>query len=495
MDAERVASPTVSDVMTVEDRGWAVAALVVVLGLLVACFASASTALATTPAAGSGTLSAVAWGQNVDGELGAGYKGTESNVPASVLLSGFRSVVPGYYSTYAPMSDGTVRAWGGNNFGELGNGTRLESDKPVRVKGLSGVVQFAAGGAHSLARLGTGGIATWGGNTFGTIGNGTSGAGVEAGVDLPVFLALSHVVSVAAGGSMDAAVLSNGTVMTWGENKQGQLGDGTTIEKNVPTPVRGLSGVKAMAVGGVGSLGGHMLALRGDGTVMAWGGNEEGQLGDGTMEGRSVPVHVKGLAGVVAISAGPTHSLALLADGTLMAWGSNTFGQLGIRGIANSATPRPVLRGVTDISAGLRYSLAVKDCKAFAWGWNHFGVLGDGTNVDKATPVPVLGEAVSVKAGEYHSAAIIRGAGPPPVLTNTPGKGSITVNWRGREEPSWLVLWRKATQPRSAWEFSQKLPTTARSYTVRGLAAGRSYEVGVEAVAFGEKIVTATPLP
>jgi alpha-tubulin suppressor-like RCC1 family protein len=431
-----VRSATVGDVKTVEKRGGAVVALAVVLALLIAGSVSASEAAAET-----GTLSAVAWGQNVDGELGAGYKGTESNVPVSVLLSGFRSVVPGYYSTYAPMNDGTVRAWGGNDFGELGNGTRLESDKPLPVKGLSGVVQFAAGGAHSLALLGSGGIATWGGNTFGTIGNGTSGEGREAGVALPVFPALSRVVSVAAGGSMDAAILSDGTVATWGENKQGQLGDGT-------------------------------------------------------MEGSSsVPVHVKGLAGVVAISAGPSHSLALLADGTLMAWGSNAFGQLGIPGIASSASPRPVMRAVTNISAGLRYSLAVKDGKAFAWGWNHFGVLGDGTNVDKSTPVAVLNEAVSVKAGEYHSAAVIHGAGPAPVLTNTPGEASLTVNWRGREEPQWLVLWRKATQPRSEWEASQKLPPAARSYTVTGLTAGQSYEVGVEAVEFGEKIVTATPLP
>jgi hypothetical protein len=178
-----------------------------------------------------------------------------------------------------------------------------------------------------------------------------------------------------------------------------------------------------------------------------------------------------------------------------MAWGSNTFGQLGIPDIASSASPRPVMRDVTDISAGVRYSLAVKDGKAFAWGWNHFGVLGDGTTVDKATPVPVLDEAVSVQAGEYHSAAVIRGAGPAPILTNTQGEGSIAVRWRGPEEPRWIVLWRKATHPRSEWEASQTLPPAARSYTVTGLTAGQSYEVGVEAVEFGEKIVTAMPLP
>jgi alpha-tubulin suppressor-like RCC1 family protein len=482
-----------------DDRRRALAPMIALLAVMIAtvaaCALGARAASATTPTVEAGALSAVAWGQNVDGELGTGYKGTESNVPAAVLLSGFRSVTPGYYSSYALMNDGSVRAWGGNDFGELGNGTRLPSDQPLPVRGLSDVVKFAVGGAHSLALLETGGIATWGGNTFGTIGDGTSGEGTERGVDLPVFPDLSGVAAVAAGGAMDAAVLRDGTVATWGENKQGQLGDGTTVEKDVPTRVPGISHVRAMAVGGVGSRGGHMLALLDDGTVLAWGGNDEGQLGDGTTSDSSVPVHVKGLSGVVAISAGATHSLALLADGTLMAWGSNAFGELGIRGISDSTIPRPVLADVTDMSAGLRYSLAVKDGKAFSWGWNHFGVLGDGTTVDKATPVPVLGEAVAVKAGDFHSIAVIRGPGPPPVLTHTPGEGSMTVSWRGVDEPQWLVLWRRATQPRSEWEGSEELPPAARSYTVRGLAGGVSYEVGVEAVEFGEKIVTAATLP
>ena len=117
------------EVKTVVERGGDLVTVVVVLALLIAGSVSASEAAAET-----GTLSAVAWGQNVDGELGTGYKGTASNVPAAVLLSGFKSVVPGYYSTYAPMNDGTVRAWGGNDFGELGDGTTTPSDVPVTVR-------------------------------------------------------------------------------------------------------------------------------------------------------------------------------------------------------------------------------------------------------------------------------------------------------------------------------------------------------------------------
>jgi hypothetical protein len=253
--------------------------------------------------------------------------------------------------------------------------------------------------------------------------------------------------------------------------------------------------VKAIAAGGIGSQGGHMLALLDDGTVLSWGGNAEGQLGDGTTTDSSVPVRVKGLTGVIAISAGATHSLALLADGTLMAWGSNTFGELGIPDIPNSMVPRPVLGDVTDMSAGLLYSLAVKNGKAFAWGRNQFGVLGDGTNEDKATPVPVLDEAVSVEAGQFHSMATIRGPGPAPILTNTPSERAVTVNWRGVDQSRWMVLWRRATQPLGDWQGGEELPPTARSYTVRGLIPGVPYEVGVEAVEFGEKIVTATPRP
>src|SRR4029077_10868440 len=128
-----------------------------------------------------------------------------------------------------------------------------------------------------------------------------------------------------AGGRPSLALLADGTVVAWGANGLGQLGNGGTTESNVPVAVQGLSGVKAISAGAS-----HSLALLANGTVMAWGDNESGQLGVGSaVEDSEVPVAVKGLSGVKAISAGANYSLALLTNGKAMAWGENESGQLG----------------------------------------------------------------------------------------------------------------------------------------------------------------------
>ena len=123
--------------------------------------------------------------------------------------------------------------------------------------------------------------------------------------------------------------------MAWGCNDSGQLGNGTTTDSDVPVAVSGLGGVTAIAAGAD-----HSLALLSDGTVMAWGYNGSGQLGNGTTTDSDVPVAVSGLSGTVtAIAGGGTHSLALLSDGTVMAWGRNGSGQLGNGTTTDSHVP------------------------------------------------------------------------------------------------------------------------------------------------------------
>jgi alpha-tubulin suppressor-like RCC1 family protein len=170
------------------------------------------------------------------------------------------------------------------------------------------------------------------------------------------------VVSIAASYYASFAVKADGTVWAWGFNGAGQLGDGTTTSRATPAPVRGLSGVTAIAADDDACFcNNSVLALKSDGTVWAWGDNSHGQLGDGTTMNRSVPVQVRDLDGVIALATNNGHSLALKADGTVWAWGDNTYGVLGDGTIVERHTPVRVqgLGRVTAIATGFYRSLAL----------------------------------------------------------------------------------------------------------------------------------------
>ena len=202
-----------------------------------------------------------------------------------------------------------------------------------------GVLRVAAGALHSLALLVDGSVKAWAFNDVGQLGDGTIGSRRSTPVALPE---LTQVTDVDAGDWHSMALLRDGTVRIWGDNQFGQLGDGTTTSQLIPTEVpdldrsdryrrrrlRGTDGRNDQASFA------HTLALRADGTVMAWGSNDDGQLGDGTTTGRLAPAAVPGLTRVTTVAAGGTHSLALLADSTVLAWGDN-----GLRGPTGRGTP------------------------------------------------------------------------------------------------------------------------------------------------------------
>ena len=198
-------------------------------------------------------------------------------------------------------------AWGFNRGGQLGDESNVPSDVPVVVKGLSGVVSVSGGGDNNLALLSNGTVMGFGVNGVGELCDGTH---IKA--DVPVQVGgVSEAVAVAVGGYDSLMLLRNGTIMDCGGNHYGQLGNGTMGgDFNVARPVPGLNGVTAIAAQGDTS-----LALLSNGTVMAWGKNDAGQLGDGGSSASAVPVAVSGLHNVVAIAAGRKYSLALLSNG------------------------------------------------------------------------------------------------------------------------------------------------------------------------------------
>jgi alpha-tubulin suppressor-like RCC1 family protein len=445
-------------------------------------------------------MKVVGWGANSHGQLGGGFRNaSRSLVPLeAVILNGLAPVVQleaSYYFTAALLADGNLLIWGGNDQGELGNGTSSESLVPVILN--LGVKQIAIGGAHVIALLTDGTVATWGGNAYGQIGDGSVSAHKEGvGATRPVHLGLEGIVSVAAGGGMCFAVEGDGSVWAWGENKQGQLGDGTTKEKHVPTLIPKLTGVKKLVSGGVASLGGHTLALMEDGSLVGWGGNGSGQLGDGTTEDSHSPKPVAGKLRFVDVDAAASHSLALDAKGVLYAWGNNANGELGYPTPAgDSPLPGIVPVGlVTSFAAGWRFSLAVVAGEAYSWGDGTFGTLGDGSQASEFTPTVIkgLGQVATVRAGEYHAMAIVGSYTPVTGLSvRQAGTGTLEVEWISPDNGApWTIESRKTSKPVLAWSNPIKCEPSKRACVVSGLPSGVSCDVSVQGHRFGRRIIS-----
>ncbi len=318
-----------------------------------------------------------------------------------------------------------LAAWGNNSNGQLGDNSTTNRRVPVEVEHrgvLTGktIVQVARGASHSLALCSDGTVAAWGRNTDGQLGDNSttdrlvpvvvnSTAGTSA-------LAGKTVVAVTAGNSHSLALCVDGTLVAWGRNTSGQLGDNSTTGRQVPVAVNMTAGTSALAnktVVAIATGNAHSLALCSDGTVVAWGSGSEGQLGNNSAGNSLAPVAVNvaartsELAGktVVAIAAGGTHSLALCSDGRVVAWGNNDYGKLGNDSWTNHYVPVGVnvaagtsaLAGktVVAIAAGNIHSLALcSDGTVTAWGYNYRGELGNNSTSYYQVPV-----AVSVAAG------------------------------------------------------------------------------------------------
>jgi alpha-tubulin suppressor-like RCC1 family protein len=217
---------------------------------------------------------------------------------------------------------------------------------------------------------------------------------------------VSGVTAIAAGDYHTVALKGDGTLWAWGRNGHGQLGEGSTTDRAAPVHVTGLSGITAIAAGD-----NHTVALKGDGTVWAWGRNSHGQLGDGGTTNRSAPVHVAGLSGITAIAAGGCHTVALRTDGTVWTWGWNGDGQLGDGRTTDRSAPVHVagLLEVTAIAAGFEHTLALKgDGTLWAWGGNRFGQLGISSTTNRSAPVQVAGLSgvTAIAAGSSHTVAL-----------------------------------------------------------------------------------------
>ena len=329
-----------------------------------------------------------------------------------VLLLGVALVGLGTWSSFARADGGpgSVLAWGYNGYGELGNGTITSSNVPVAVSAGAippgtTITQIAAGRDHSLALSSSGQLYAWGDNEDGELGNGT-----ETASSVPVAVSAppgTTFVQIAAEDDGSLALSSTGQVYAWGYNGQGELGDGSTTNSDTPVAVSAGAIPGGTTITQIAGGGSHSLALSSTGQLYTWGLNEYGQLGDSTITNSSVPVAVSAGAipagaTITQIAAGALHSLALSSTGQLYTWGLNVYGQLGDGTTTNSDVPVAVSAGaipagatITQIAGGEYHSLALSSTGQL-YAWGKNANGELGDGTNSNSSVPV---ATSLPAG------------------------------------------------------------------------------------------------
>jgi alpha-tubulin suppressor-like RCC1 family protein len=309
---------------------------------------------------------------------------------------------------YALLTNGQVWAWGQGTNDELGDGAHVNSFKAaVQVQFPPGVtIAFLPQDANpydSAMAVDTSGHAWgWGLNSHGEFCNGTTHAS-----DVPKKIPLPGRVTALAGANAHAVYDAGGTVYTCGASYRGQSA--------TPVPVKGLPSRVAVTelVSGFGDVG----ALLANGQYYDWGNNDQGQLGNGTTSASPTarPQHVS-LPGPVAqvyqggSAPGNGQTLVILANGSLYAWGSNAYGQLGTGNTVNEDFPVPFFppAGVTyaTVATGGATSYAIDTHgNVWAWGEGKYGELGNGTKHNSLNPVETIRGASMVSSTASDAAA------------------------------------------------------------------------------------------
>jgi hypothetical protein len=351
------------------------------------------------------------WGRNADGQLAVNTLASTSYTPVTTFVGGanWKQVACGNVHTAAIKTDGTLWTWGSNLNGQLGDNTTTQRSTPVTTfVGGTNWKQVSCAYYYTAAIKTDGTLWTWGFNSYGQLGiNNTP----QVLVCTPVttFTGGTNWKQVAGGRSHTAAIKTDGTLWTWGNNTNGQLGTNDTTQR--PTPVTTFAGGtnwKQVAGGYFDT-----AAIKTDGTLWTWGRNADGELGinvAGTTTSRTTPVttFAGGTNWKQVSCGGYKYTVAIKTDGTLWGWGNNAYGQIANANY-NPITPVTIFAGGTNwkqVSCGLRHTAAIKtDGTLWTWGSNSYGQLGSagfagGTNWKQ------------VASGHYHTAAVTSGTDP-----------------------------------------------------------------------------------
>ena len=357
-----------------------------------------------------------AWGADASGQLGLGDVVLRSS-PVQVGTLATWASIAATQSSMAIKTDSTLWSWGLNTNGQLGHADVVSRSSPVQV-GTLATWSRADGGiaGHTLGLKTDGTLWAWGYNDFGQLGLGDRGAGAATSRSSPVQVGtLAIWGSIAPGRKHSAAITTGRVLWSWGRNvTNGQLGDGTAVDRSSPVQVGG--GAAWVSAGGAGY---HTLALQdpsllANSQLFSWGRNDFGQLGLADTVKRSSPVQVGTLATWCNLGFTSVASAALKSDGTLWTWGQGSSGRLGLGDIIQRSSPVQVgalmdWSGISVGGAGQNHMAGIKiNGTLWSWGLNGKGYLGLGDIISRSSPVQV-GTLVTwsgVVAGSHHSVAL-----------------------------------------------------------------------------------------
>jgi hypothetical protein len=294
---------------------------------------------------------------------GGEYPNPGPNTPVKLDVHDIRDATPSMYV----KSDGTVWKFDG-----------------TQISGLQNIISITEG-RHCMALDSDGAVWAWGNNKFGQLGNGTASGSDYDYAETPAPVSnLQNVIAISTGVWQGQALKSDGTVWGWGHNAEGELGDGTTIDRLLPVQTNNLTDITAIQCGY------SCLALKNDGTVWGWGWNRFGEAGDGSIGMKTNPVQ-SNIFDVVSLSGGDT-SFAVKSDGTVWAWGCNPQGQ-GDKPLPTQITNISNVKSIKAASSCEQVNAAVikNDGTVWTWGANHYGQLGDGTYDNRYIPAKAIG--------------------------------------------------------------------------------------------------------
>ncbi|WP_334143853.1 RCC1 domain-containing protein [Rhabdothermincola sp.] len=349
----------------------------------------------------AGTANLKAWGFNGFGSLGLGDT-TDRYVPAPVGTNpDWQRISVGQGSVLAIDGDGSLWGWGHNWMGQLGTGDTDNRLTPTQVGSDTDWVAVDQSSLHVLALKSDGSLWAWGANGRGQLGTGDTDdrlTPTQVGTD-------TDWVAVSAGAGFSLALKADGSLWSWGENSFGQLGLGDLDDRSVPTRVGLDEGWVDISASPNGS---HAFARKPDGTLWAWGYNEDGELGLGDSAPHLEPTPLGSESDWADVEASDSGGFALKADGTLWAWGANNFvGQLGVGDTSGRGVPTQVGTDTdwVTVAPGASHTLALKaDGTLWVWGGNYVGQLGLGDFENRLSPT-MAGSATwqAVAAGDGFS--------------------------------------------------------------------------------------------